>query len=195
MCIRDRASTSFVSLAVGAYALNLPHEFVVGYESNRATRLAALRGEVDVVSMDLSSGLKRIERQELRPLMQISERGYGHASVSPDLPTLLQKAKNRIDPHRLRIAQTLLKLLGSNRLFVAPADLPTPISICLQNALAQTLTSPSVVQALESRAAPIDYAPRAQAVSDLHAVYAALPELAPIVAAAADRLRRGTDGQ
>jgi tripartite-type tricarboxylate transporter receptor subunit TctC len=185
---RNVASTSFVSLAIGAYALNLPHEFIVGYESNRETRLAALRGEVDVVSMDLSSGLKRIERNELRPLLQISARGYDHPILSPDLPTLLQKAGSISDPHRMRIAQTLLKLLGSNRLFVAPADLPAPISVCVQNAIAQTLATPSVARALEARAARIDYAHRAQVLADLRAVYAALPELAPIVADAASRL-------
>ena len=185
--VRNVASTSFVSLSVGAWALQLNHAFVVGYASNRGTRLALARGEVDVVSMDLSSGQRQIKNGLLRPIAQMSVEPIQHA-LAEGVPTMLAALESG-DAARIKVVQGLYQLLGSNRLFVAPPDLPPHLSACLQTAITKTFEHAATTRKLELRAAPVNFADAQQTLADLRALNSVLPEIAPIVRSAVARIR------
>ena len=81
-------------------------------------------------------------------------------------------------------------LLGTNRLFVAPRGLDLLTSACLQEAIAATLASATVVAALQRTASSIDYAGGPEATADLQTMAPMLPVLeeSVVLASRASRL-------
>jgi tripartite-type tricarboxylate transporter receptor subunit TctC len=188
--VRNVASSSFASVAIGAHVLDFPHSIVAGYASNRDTRLAVLRGEVDVVSMDRWSGAQMLESGGLRAILQLSNVPFDGGPGLAGVPTLTGgKIGRPIVPERLAAARALVALLKTNRLFVAPRGLDSLASVCLEEAIAATLADEVVAGALESRASRVDFATGVAANADLQAMVEQLPQLATVVRAAADRLR------
>jgi len=189
--VRNIASTSFTSLAVGAHLLNLPHVFVSGYASNRDTRLALMRAELDLTSMDLSSGARQLSQGLLRAVLQISDREFDNPVDVSRIETLADHVRMTSETRgeQARIGRALLGLLGMNRLFVAPAGLSPGLQACMQAGIATALGDATVIAALRYRASNTRFVNAHAVRSELFDVIDSLPLLEPIISAATQRLR------
>lgn len=77
------ASINFVNAAVLSAILGFGADFVTGFPGSREETLAAVRGEVDLVSVTFDSVVDRIDAGDLRPLLQISSKPIStHSSLA-----------------------------------------------------------------------------------------------------------------
>jgi len=189
--VRNIASTSFASLAIGAHLLGLQHVIISGYASNRETRLAAMRGELDVVSMDVSSGSRLLANGSMRPLLQISEHDFKGSPYLAGVDTLADHVdfSNQSNNPSVSSARVLTTLLQANKLFVAPAGLPPSIGDCLQNAISSALNDEATAATLHARFAGSEFIDGTTTRKELQTIVDSLPVVESIVSTAAKRLR------
>ena len=195
---RDVGSVSFVSITVGSYLLGVDHEIVPGYSGSRAGVLAALRGDVDLVSYTFESILDQIEKGDVRPLLQMTgERISPHPSLT-DVPLLggdkglaVRQAKERGgDAKKVAAeAKALSALIGAGRLIAAPPGLQRDLSTCMENSLHETLTQPEFLAAAAKANRSLDIARGETARNDLMAVTRGMEKFGHVIKEAIRKIR------
>jgi tripartite-type tricarboxylate transporter receptor subunit TctC len=180
MAVRDVASSSYLSLVAGSNLLAIPHALVAGYVSNREARMAVLRGEADVASMNFESGADMLAHGELAAVLQMTDAPIVDDDRLVGVPLLAgPHGIIATDPARARVAAILVRVLGANRLFVAPRGLSRARSDCLREAIGATFADEALRAPLATVATRIDYVDGPIATRDTAAASAALAELAP----------------
>ena len=193
--INEVGSANVVSITVAATLLGVQATLVPGFEGMRAATLAAVRGDVDLVSFNFETIRPLIEGGELRPLLQISSKPITSDPTLGSVPVIggldgvaAQRARwSGADAQQaVRVATALDRVVGSGRVVVAPRGLSRVLTVCFSRAIQGALTS----EVLRTRAGrsfdPADAA-RAQADADAAAEDALL--LRPILERALARLR------
>lgn len=182
---------SFAAAALGCgHLMRLPNDVILGYQGNRASGLAALRGEVDMFSGEFRSLSKRIGKGELRAVVQIGTEPIAKHPALEGVPTLggpdgvaAQRAKALgLDVERaIQDADALDKLLGAGRLVVGPAGLDDTLTACLVEEMHAALTSDECREAVKQTKRTFDPVKGAPARQTLVEVQDSVKRLAPIL--------------
>lgn len=78
-------STAVINATVVGEAFDLDIDTVSGFEGSGEIQTALIRGDIDVMSIEPSSGLSAIEAGEFRPLIYLSDE---RSDLLPDVPAL-----------------------------------------------------------------------------------------------------------
>ena len=170
--------TGFVSIVLTGQLLETRFEIVTGFQGSQAATLAALRGDVDLVSRSWESVAGRVRSGDLRPLLQISTSPINSDPLLRSIPLLGGLdgiAQNRA--HHLgtdtelarQEAAALEKLLGGGKLIVGPAGMPGELRNCLAETLIRTLSRPDLRKAARALDQVLDVVEADQARRDLEA--------------------------
>ena len=145
---RDVGGLSFLSITLGSWLLGLPVEIVPGYGGTSGGVLAAVRGEVDLVSYDFDTIYGSIDGGDLRPLLQIAAAPVSADPALAGVPALGGPggaAAARARARGMSVEEVLddvgpfLDLVNAGRLVVAPPRMPATLSACLEEALLSVL--------------------------------------------------------
>lgn len=194
---RDVSSSSFYSLIVASRLVGLAIEIVPGYASNRDARLAVLRGEVDVASMNFASARNMLAAGELQPVLQIAATPID-ATLLEGVPLLAGPAGIVHGSHArpsdaaiaARRATALVRLIGAGQLAVGPRRLAPAARACWRASLDTVLADPTVTQGVQRVGRALDPADAATVQSDIEAVLAQGAGLASMIREERERLRR-----
>lgn len=192
-------SVSFISIALPAHLLGITPRYVSGYKNSKATKLAALRGEVEVVSHNFESTRKQIKKGELFPLLQLSDERLSKDAFLENISWLggaqgiaiaRAQANDRDVASVQADAGAVLALLGLGRLIVAPAGVDAKITHCLRMVLLQSLADTELQAQLQKRGRSFDPATAEQVAKEIQQVSARAARLQPVIAAAVASVRR-----
>ena len=193
--VNEVGSTSFVGIAAAAALLNVPVELVAGFPGTRSTCLAALTGDLDLVSYNYETIRPLIASGDLRPLLQISTTPIEADGPLAGVPVLgggnglaarRARAQGSSAMEARRRSSEIEQVIGSGRVIVAPAGLGPDLETCLARVVHDALTSDAL--RLASRRA-LDTASASEARDEVEAAVAAAPALLPVVAETLRRLR------
>jgi tripartite-type tricarboxylate transporter receptor subunit TctC len=168
----------FVSIVLTAQLLTTPSELVTGFQGSQAVTLAAIRGDVDLVSLSWETVASRVGSGDLRPLLQISGSPVSSDSLLHSTPLL--GGVNGIAADRARQlgtstelarqeATALEKLLGGGKIIVGPAGMPRDLQNCLAETLVKTLSRSDLRTTARALGRTLDVADAHQARRDLEA--------------------------
>jgi hypothetical protein len=119
-------SLGFLTAAIPCAVLGLNAEFVPGYSGSGESMMAAIRGEVDIVSLDRETQLDRVAAGDLRPLFRIAGDDAGWNRPYADLPKLAGSQGLIGGSEQPRTARTPRRWCGSpihGRAIAAPPGL------------------------------------------------------------------------
>jgi hypothetical protein len=148
--LSEVAGVNFVSAGVTAAILGAPITMVPGFEGSQAAALAAVRGDVDLVSFDFEAIRSLIEGGDLRPLLQVSDRPVDIHEALSDVAVLggpqgwvAQHSGDRaaLAQHDQAMTSALIEVVSAGRIVVAPPKMDPAVAGCLGHALHATLSS------------------------------------------------------
>lgn len=197
--VEEVSTPGFLSAALAASLLHLDAAFVAGFSSGRDTALAAVRGDVDLVSFTFESILDRIESGDLRPLLQISATPVAEHPSLRGVP-LLGGPGGLAAREAARLGQSVEEaqadagaaeaILGAGRLVVAPLGLPPAVLSCLEEGLFAAASSPEFVRLASASERSVEATRGPAAVAELRVVRERAARFLPAVRAAVERARR-----
>ncbi len=194
----DVGRDGFVNIAVTSSLLGLDVEFVVGFRGTRASSLAAIRGDVDLVASKYESILDNIKAGDLRPLLQISTDQISPHPSLKGVPLLggdkglaaRRAADLGKDVEEVKEdANALADLIGGGRVIAAPLGLEEGLFRCLEQMLYKTLTDPAFEEAAAAASRSLDVAPSSVAHSQIQATAKRVGKFLPIVQEAIRKIR------
>jgi hypothetical protein len=143
--LSEVGSVNFLSAGVTASVLQIPVTMVPGFQGSQASALAAVRGDVDLVSFDFEAMRTFIESGELRPLLQVSDRPVESHDSLNGVPVLGGPegwvATHASDDGAMPSTRALIEVVSAGRIIVAPPTLDVNLASCLDRALNETLLS------------------------------------------------------
>jgi hypothetical protein len=196
--LSDVGSPSFVSATLISHILDFSVQIVSGYGGSREGILAALRGEVDVISYNFDSIFDQIKNGELRPLLQISDESLSNHPALQGVPVL--GGPNGLAATRARSmgrdvdaaeadAHTAAALIGAGRLVVAPLRISSELNSCLAGALNRALTSDALQSIAASANITLDIADAKIARAEFADLREKTDRFIPIIQSAIERIR------
>jgi tripartite-type tricarboxylate transporter receptor subunit TctC len=183
-------SSSFASAALAAHLLGLDVEFVLGYKGTKKGTLAALRGEVDVISYSIEGLRDQIVAGEIRPILQLTSRRLIEQPGLRDVPLFggehgvcAQRAKalGRDVSQAREDATALEELIGAGMLVVAPPGLDADVAACLEDRILAMLTGDEYAAAAAKVKRSLDPANGAAARETLVKANARAHRFVPII--------------
>lgn len=192
------SSDSFICLAMVGHLLGLEQEFLFGHRGSREEVLAALRGDVDLISPNFETIQPAIESGEIRLLVQCSNRPISDHPAFEGVPLLVgpegaaarrAAALGRNPEEAEAAARALVQFVGTGMVAAAPPDLPAPLRDCLREALFEAAHTPRFQEAAaRSRRTP-DIAAGGPTHEDLVAARGSAQRFLPILRAATGKVR------
>lgn len=184
-------SLGFFNAAVACAALGLRAEIVTGYGGSQASALAAIRGEVDLVSHDAGTQAARTVAGDLRPILRVGSPSRDWGGLYDALPTLtgpggLAASRGR---ENLEVAEALVRFTAAGRVIAAPPRLPDALGRCLRRAACQALRNPALERAAEASHWTLDSSCADATVERVMQAKIDAARLAPIARAAIARTR------
>jgi hypothetical protein len=193
--VNEVGSANMASILVTARLLGIGVEPVAGFGGTRAASMAALRGDVDLVSFDFETIRSLVEDGDLRPLLQVTASPVSAHAALAGVPCLggrdgligARAGDTALDDDAAGdIASSLFAVMGSGRLVVAPAAIERDLFTCLAGTLHGVLSSRELQSAARR---PLDVASADIAMADAQSAAACAPRLLPILAEAMRRVR------
>jgi len=197
--ISDLGAVAFISATLTSNLLDLPVKLVAGYEGSRSGVLAALRGEVDLISYNLESIIENIRNRDIRPLLQISDKPLSGDPAFENVPLLggpdgMAAAHAGSIHHDVEAAKTeataIAALLGAGRIVVGPPRMNRDLSVCLTNKLKQVLASPDLLSVAEAANVSLDVADGGTALAEFADLDQKSRKFIPIIQSAIERIRQ-----
>jgi tripartite-type tricarboxylate transporter receptor subunit TctC len=173
---RGVGELSFINIVITSYLLGIDAETVTGYSGSRASVLAALRGEVDLVSQNFESILSQIENDDVRPLLQVSDvlisshsslEGVSLLGGEKGLAIRRAEELGQDVEEALANVRALTALNGVGRLIVAPLEMDADLRTCLEETLLQTLSNSDFKDAIGNVGYSLDIAARETVIKGL----------------------------
>ena len=196
--VREVGGTAFVNIAVTTSLLGVDRKIVAGFRGNLDTTLAAVRGDVDLVTYTFESIRNQIVSEDLRPILQVSAVPISSDPLLDEVPLLggeqgvaasRASVLGRDTSEAVRDAGALSALIGAGRIVVAPLGLDSQIQRCMEEALDISLTS-DVFRATAANAhRSLNLASSDQALAELQAAVARADRFFPIVREAIREVR------
>jgi tripartite-type tricarboxylate transporter receptor subunit TctC len=193
--ISEVSSPNFVSITGASDALGVPVELVAGFAGTRNASLAAVRGDVDLVSFNFDTIRDLIAAGDLRPLLQVSHPPGSSDPLLRGVPVLggddgeaarRARAAGRDPAAAVATSAALVDLVGTGRVVVAPRGLPGETTACLSAALQEAL----VDQQERESTRTLDVAAAEPARADVERAAARVHVLLPSLERALRALRR-----
>lgn len=197
--LRDISSTSFVSITLGTHLLDLPHELVTGYKGSREAVLAALRGEIQLVSYNFDSVEDQVRNGELRPILQISDKPISDSPLLKDVPLLgghegwaVRRSRTREgdSDEAGKKAASLSELIGAGRLIAGPRGLDPALRECLENAVFNALNDAEFLETAGKAAFDVEPARGEDARRDIENASQQWDDFMPMIHAAIEKVRK-----
>ena len=197
--IVDVGSSSFVGVTISSYLSGVDSDLVAGFNGSRECALAAIRGDVDVISFNFESVLSHIENGDLRPLMQLTDEVISSHPSLKGVPLLggeegvaARRAAGlgRSRKEAVTEARALSALIGAGRLIVAPPGLDKTLSICMEKVLTETLTSAGFRDAAAKAKRSLDIADGKTSREDLRVVTEVIVKFASLIMNAIKDVRK-----
>jgi hypothetical protein len=193
--ISEVGSVALVGIAETASLLGIGVDLVAGFGGTRNACLAAIRGDVDLVCFNFDTIRDLLTSGDLVPLLQVSAAPIAADRLLEGVPVLggatglaaSRAAARGGDVDKVRGAvDELVRVIGSGRIVVGPAHLPSAITDCLSNALYATLST----AALGTVARDFDVARGSVAAAEVQMAARVAPRLVPAVRDALRTLRQ-----
>jgi tripartite-type tricarboxylate transporter receptor subunit TctC len=190
-------SSNFASLAAVSDLLGVATEFIAGYPGSTEVALGLHRGDCDITSLDVESFLQTSMLVGVRALLQMTPERSPDPRIA-DVPHLagasglISTAPQLFagDPVRARaIAGAIVAYLEIGRLFAGPGGMQPELRDCVELGMRQALLDPGFAAAARRAGRSIDYLPGEEIRSGVPAAMEAVRPMAPVVAAAARRIR------
>jgi tripartite-type tricarboxylate transporter receptor subunit TctC len=197
--INGVGSVAFVSASLTSHLLDLPIKIVAGYPGSRAGILAALRGEVDLITYNLESLIGSIRNGDIRPLLQISDKRLSSHRAFDDVSLLggpdgLAAAHARCihqDSGAAQIeAAAVASMVGAGRIVVAPPGLDRPLSACLSKTVLRVMASDDLRSVAEAANVSLDIADGETAMAEFAGLDQKIGRFIPIIQSAIERTRQ-----
>lgn len=184
-------SLGFLSAAVPCALLGLRAEFVSGYGSSGQTGLAAIRGEVDLVSLSWDAQLAWLRSGDLRPLLRIADGGQAEHPTLEGIAALggPQGVASTVSASAVEGAAALVRFTGAGRVAAAPRGMPPALERCLAESLYAALMEPDLKRKAATAQLPLEPAPASVTLSEARAVRSDVKRLEPIVREAIERAK------
>jgi tripartite-type tricarboxylate transporter receptor subunit TctC len=185
------SSLGFLNAAIPCALLGLRAEFVSGYGGSSETMMAAIRGDVDLVSLSWDTQIDSVQSGDLRPLLRIAGAGPAEDELFEGLPALggpkgLAAAKGA---SVVEDAEALVRFTGVGRVAASPRGLPADLERCLAEAICASLSDPGLARAAAQARMGLEPACAAVTVEEARAVRADVGRLETIVREAIKRVR------
>jgi len=192
-------SISFASIVLTSHILGVEAAYVTGYKNSRATRLGAVRGEVDLISHSYETMRKDIASGKLRALLQLSHGPIGNDTALANVPWLggadgvavkygVKRGQSSADI--AADVDAVLALGEIGRVVVAPPGIAGATMQCMRSTLMSTLADREVYEKLSKLGRDVNAAPADLVVRQFNNVAARRDRLKPVMAAAIANLRR-----
>lgn len=192
------ASNNVLNMAVTASLLGLRLEFLPGYKGSREELLAAMRGDVDLISSNYEVIQPAVESGELRVILQISDSPISSHAALKDVGWLSgpdgwavrrAAALGRSSGDAQRDAQSLVDLMAAGIVVAGPKGMPVDLLQCLRTAFDTAAADPVLVSAAATARRSLEIANGERAQSALIAAESHIARFAPIVREAIARTR------
>ncbi|MCL4844349.1 MAG: hypothetical protein KJZ79_21020 [Bryobacteraceae bacterium] len=192
------SSDNFINLAVVGHLLGLEQEFLFGHSGSREELLAALRGDVDLISLNYETIQPAVESGDLRVLLQCSDLPLSPHPALRDVPllagaegaaarraTVLGRSAAEAEDE----ARGLMQFIGCGMVAAAPPGLPEPLRDCLRAALFAAARTPGFQDAAARSRRTLDIAAGGPAHDELIAARSSAQRFLPILRTAAGKVR------
>ena len=182
----------FLLPALTAALLGWKVHFVSGYGGSVAKAMAAIRGEVDLISSSWDVLIDRVRAGDLRPILAMDADAteahpllHNVAALSGEDGLIAQLA-----PDSAAEAEALVRFMQAGRVIVAPPGLPPELERCLGEAICQVLFDPRVAEAGAARASRVQPACAEETRVHVRAAQADAQQLKPLAREAIARAQR-----
>jgi tripartite-type tricarboxylate transporter receptor subunit TctC len=190
------SSDNFLNLAVAGSLLGLRLQFLFGHAGSREEILAALRGDVDMISLNYETIQPAVESGELRVLLQCSDEplsphpalaGAALLGGADGWAVRRAPATNRTPAQAAALADSLIRLIGSGIIAAAPPRLPGDLLACLRSAFLQAASSDDFLDAARRSRRSVDAGEGEPVRRELEAASMAADSFAPLLREAAGK--------
>lgn len=165
--------------------------FVSGYRDSADRAMAAIRGEVDIVSLSWEVLVDRIEAGDLRPVLSMSPDVTALHPAFEGLPSVTgpNGLITRLAPEFADTVESLVRLMGAGRVLVAPPGLPAELAACLRDGVCRSLKDPALMAAAAARELSVEPLCADATTNRMRIARDDVSRLAPLVRAAVERER------
>lgn len=165
--------------------------FVAGYRDSAGRAMAAIRGEVDIVSLSWEVLVDRIDAGDLRPILSMSPDVAGLHPAFDGLPSITgpNGLMSSLAPEFADTAESLARLMGAGRVIVAPPRLPSELTACMGAAVCRALEDPALVVAGAARGLSVQALCADATTERMRVAREDVGRLAPLVRTAVERER------
>jgi hypothetical protein len=196
--ISEVSSTTFANIAVATQLLGINTAYISGFAGSREVSLAAMRGEVDLVSLSFDSILDRLESKDLRAILQISPQPIS-AHTSLNEVSLLCGSQGIAARRAGELghdgrqteedAVALTRLTGAGLLVAAPPNMEEGLFACLEQSLYDVLSEAELQSAAAKANRSLDVGRAAEALSDIKAAAVQAEKFIPMIEDAIRKIR------
>jgi len=196
--VSEVGSTNLINIVLTTHLLGIEAEYIAGFPGSVSTVMAALRGDIDLVSHTFQSVLPSIADGDLKPLLQINaERISPHSSLDGvallggegGIAAKRAASLGRDIEETKSDAAAVTSLLGAGILVGAPLGLESSLHRCLENRLYEVLTDPAFVEKAAQANRSLDVARGEIALRDVRSAALRSKKFVPIVNEAFKKLR------
>lgn len=150
----DKADWLAVSAAFASEALGLDSLIITGYKGAKEVALAAIRGEVDGISVSAGTGKKFARGGKMIPVVVL---GRERSSLFPDVQTIFEEVSLSEDAAWWIDYQAQALEIG--RAIATTPGVPESRAAFLRGAIREILTNPDVIAEAGKIGRGLDYAP------------------------------------
>jgi tripartite-type tricarboxylate transporter receptor subunit TctC len=196
--LNNIGGVSFVNVAVTSHLLGLDVAYVPGFRGSRETSMAAVRGDVDIVALNFESIADRVETDDLRPLLQITDRADPSEPLLAGVPVLagpegvLGRYPEVTNGERARLleqASGLIELIGAGRIVaMSPNTAPEQLE-CIERLMLDLLKDPRVLSLARRSQRTLDVCSGDQARSEIASARHKVAEFIPVIQGAIRAVR------
>ncbi len=182
-------SQGFFNAAVPCALLGLRAEFVAGYGGSGESILAAIRGDVDLVSVDAGTQVDTVGAGDLRPLFRISAKARGAAYQQ--LPSLTGPdglAQDR-GAEAVADAEAFVRFTSAGRVLAGPPKMAPALAQCLDRAICTALGAPEFERRATAKRWILEPSCAADTLAAVRAAREDARRIAPIIEAARAKAR------
>jgi tripartite-type tricarboxylate transporter receptor subunit TctC len=197
--INDVGSVGFLTVTLTSHLLDMPVKIVAGYGGSRSGILAALRGEIDVITYNLDTLMGQIKSGDLRPLLQVADEPLSSHDTLKGVP-LFGGAEGLVAAHARAMgrdvneaqadATAVATMIGAGKLIVAPPGMDRALSACLSQTIVQVLTSQTVRSVAEAANISLDVADWKTAAAEYTDLGQRIDKFLPSIRSAIERIRQ-----
>lgn len=184
------SGSNFLNVAVSASLLGLRVDYLLGFNGNPEAQLAALRGDIDILSSPYQNLRAGLDSGDLRVLLQVSDGPIADDPALKDVAWLagprgwaVRRAaeERRSSEQALADAAVLAGASQAGLTVAAPRGVPADLLACLRSAFDAAVHSAEFSAAAAAAKMPVDSLPGDRAAMTIAALEPQMARFAPII--------------